>query len=328
VNFNNGGNEGGWKEYGYPVRLVRGKWSAPSSKLDLTQANCRYVSPIYSQTWQRMKVKKAPSCIAVARYHTWINSIYPQNQIVSSYYDSRLANIDTSNQLLTAYLKHVDDGIAVIDTLLDPDLRRVLTPSKYKLSTQIMKSKGIVQSLKDGRTVFERRNTLGRVLDKTFKEKIVAEGGSDIFCKLFFDGAVEKSCSTEVSKIVSCTEHLVGEGWKGVSGCVLGGITTTVGLMNNALDIFEVINIRKQNIGYILMTDYLHGYFEKGTMVLPSDANLEQAIQILATNMSFSSGDYDMAFVKNGVLDSINRTAVATNNNVRLVEQLKGILNK
>lgn len=309
------------------------------SDLDMTQANCRYVAPIYNKMWQQMKVKKAPSCGAVLRYHTWVNSTRPENYTAGNYYSDRLANIDTSNQLLKARLKLIDDGISILSDVLDPDLRKAFTPEGYQSTVNIMKTKGIVKSLAAGKTPFKLNTLKGKILNKAFKDKIIGEGisggSSEWLCHQFLDGAVAESCSNEAKKVATCGVGLATEGWKGAAGCVIGGVTTFTGFINSVFDIGQIVSIKQHNYGYVLINDYLNDYYAKGSTVTALDeVKLEADIQKYADQLSLSSGglftfaDFDMQFVKDGIRDSILRNLVKANANIRTVEQIKAILNK
>ena len=246
------------------VRLVRGQWTGSfASNLDMTNPNCRYVAPIYSAMWQLMKVKQAPSCGAVLKYHTWRNFTYQENIVATQYNINRLANIDTSNQIFNARLALIDNGISVLNDVLDPDLKSavsngVLSSSGYKLSTNIMKSKGIVASLAAGQSPFNLSTTAGKLLNKTLKDKIIIEGGSKVLCNLFLDSAAAQSCSDAAAKVSGC---VTGLDWQSKAMCVKDGVFSYVTVINNAVDIFDVIKITKNLNGYMLINDYLENYY-------------------------------------------------------------------
>ena len=333
------GGYGWWTGHYHQIDSFKLESLDISANLDMTQANCRYVAPVYDKMWQQMKVKKAPTCGAVLRYHTWVNSTRPENYTAGNYYSDRLANIDTSNQLFNARLKLIDDGISILSDVLDPDLRKAFTPEGYQSTVNIMKTKGIVKSLAAGKTPFKLNTLKGKILNKAFKDKIIGEGisggSSEWLCHQFLDGAVAESCSNEAKKVATCGVGLATEGWKGAAGCVIGGVTTFTGFINSVFDIGQIVSIKQHNYGYVLINDYLNDYYAKGSTVTALDeVKLEADIQKYADQLSLSSGglftfaDFDMQFVKDGIRDSILRNLVKANANIRTVEQLRAILNK
>jgi hypothetical protein len=325
-----GGNA--FKSSNWAVRLVR-EWSLIYSlNLDMTNPICRYVAPIYSTTWRLMKVKQTPSCRAVLHYHTWRNFTFWENYTANIYYKNRLANIDTSNQLFNSRLELIDKSISVLNDVLDLDLKNavsngVLLPSGYKLSTDIMKSKGIVASLAAGQSPFNLSTTAGKILNKTLKDKIIIEGGSKVLCNLFLDSAAAESCSNAAVKVSGCVDW---SDWKSKAICVKDGVFSYVTVINNAVDIFDVIKITKNLNGYTLINDYLEAYYAKGTVAVPNDeVKLESDIKAFAKKEAASStlfGDYDMAFVKAGIRDGVYRTNLTALQNVKLVESVRNML--
>lgn len=319
---------------------MQGNWSAPSMfNLNLTQANCRYVAPFYNSIWQQMKIKKAPSCKAVLNYYTWTKFTRSENNTASDYYSSRLNRIDDNNQLFNARLDSIDNGLSVISDVLDPDLRKVLSPANYQSTANILKSKGIIQSLKAGQTPFKLNTLKGRFLNNTFKGIILDKGikqSSEFLCQqlLSFDGAVAQSCMTESSKIADCTFSLVESGWEGAASCVTGVMTSFSSLIYSIFDVTQVVSIKQHINGYLIINDYLNDYYAKGsTTTSLNEAKLETDIQGYAnqlnlTNSLFDFDDYDMQFVKDGIRDSITRNLITANHNVSLAEQLRKILNK
>jgi len=348
VCFENGRACAGHRYWSYAAfRLVRGAQSnyLPNN-LDLTQANCRYIAPIYSQTWQQMRAKNAPTCKAALLYHTWVTATRPENNIASDYYSNRLNNIDASNQLFNQRLELIDNSLSVVEDVLDPDLRALLTPKTYTKSLKFMKSKGIVKSLAKGTTPFSRKSPTGRLLDKFFKEELLAKTSSTAFCRVMFkdNPAVSKSCSHETEKAFACAAGLLTKFdsitspisiWKDAATCVTGGVISLAGFVKNIFDVGQIDDIKQHTYGYILINDYLNDYYAKGSTTTALDeAKLEADIQKYADKLSLSSGglftfaDFDMQFVKDGIRDSILRNLVTANANVRTVEQIRAILYK
>ena len=70
-------------------------------------------------------------------------------------------------------------------------------------------------------------------------------------------------------------------------------------------------------------------YYARGTVAVPTDeVKLESDIKAFATKIISinSSSDYDMAFVKAGIMDGIYRTNTAALHNVQLVESVRNML--
>jgi hypothetical protein len=212
--------------------------------------------------------------------------------------------------------------------VLDPDLKSavsngVLSSSDYQLSTDFMKSKGIIASLKNGQSPFKLSTTAGRILNKA----IIVEGGSKVLCNLFLDSAAAESCSNTVTDVADC---VTGKGWRDLAICAEKGATSYATVIRNTIDIFDVIKITKNINGYTLINDYLEDFYAKGSAgALPGDAILEKQIKAFAKKEAASSavfGDYDMAFVKAGILDGAYRTNLTASHNVQLVESVRNML--
>jgi hypothetical protein len=332
VNFDYALVSRGSRSSSLAVRLVRGQWNNSSASLpdlNMTKANCRYIAPLYNKMKRTMQTKEAPTCNAALRYHTWLYFTRLENNTVTNYYLKKLDALDTNSQLFNARLQAIDQSISVVSTLIDPDLKRALTSTDYQLTVNIMKSKGIVKSLAAGQTPFKLSTVYGRVIDKTFKEKVIADGGSNVLCNMFLTGVAAQACSNEAAKTTACALSLSTQGWKGAAGCVVAEIPSAIGILVNSIDIFKFTKITKNLNGYLLINDYLDNYFKKGITQFPSDdVQLENDVQTVAQKLNVNNSDYDMQFVKKGVRDGIARNAVTSSKNIKLVESLKAILNK
>ena len=82
--------------------------------------------------------------------------------------------------------------------------------------------------------------------------------------------------------------------------------------------------------GYLIVNDYLEGFFKKGRRLRPSDdIYFEQEIVAIASRLGLDlSGlnDYNMGFVKASIFDGMTRTYASANNNVRVADQIRNML--
>lgn len=270
------------------------------------------------------------------RYHTWIKTVRPENIAASRYFSNQLNFIANDKAFYDGQLKIIDEGMSIIADVLDPDLRRVLTPTNYTRSINIFKKQGLIASIAAGKTPFNRATLYGKVIDKALKEKVIAAGASNVMCKMLFnDAATIEACTTESTKIGECTSGIVTDGWGGVSGCVLHGITSVGSAVNSWLAVANVEGSRHRINEYLLINDYLNNYFAKGSLQIPNvDADLNKAIEAYAKKYNFRSNedllvilwDYDKSLVRVGIRNGINRVVTKSSANIQLTENLRAIL--
>lgn len=289
--------------------------------VDMTKPACSYVASIYNKMWQEMKVEQAPSCKTVQNYYTWTRSIRVDNETVASAYSNWVNNLKTNDLLFNARMAKIDESVSFISDSLD--LKTILSVDDYKLSSGIMKSRAILKSFAAGKISFDRQTTLGKIIDKTLKEKIITDNANDPLCDLFFDNTVAKSCNNKAKKIANCTLKLATKGWEGAASCVVDSVTSTIGFMNTTLDTFNAVEINRHISDYKLINDYLDDYFAKGKTQIPTNAQLETDIKTMT-----EQSDYDIAFVKTGIKDSIASTKLKSAQDLALTESLRKMLPK
>jgi hypothetical protein len=320
--------------------------------VNMNNATCRYVAPFYEKIWKAMDVKTAPSCGDVLRYYTWQNSTRADNYAASTYFSNQLNGVEADNTLFNDRMEQVDKTIsAVFDAMLIYDLRKVI---KNPEKVNIWKKKGILKSLAKKESIFLKnketeifKEALNKALEKTLLDTIAIEKGTGWLCgSLIEDSKVSKSCANEAKKISTCAKLVVFKGAKAkldstailkdAAECIIGGVTSTIGMAGNWYDVGKVVGIKQKIYGYILINDYLDNYYKKAIkQSLNDDASLEKEVHALAEkgNLSYSwldldFDDYDVNFVVNGIQDSSLRNNITSSRNVQAAESARKLFSQ
>jgi hypothetical protein len=306
------------------------KLSGMGIYLNMNDAKCRYVAPIFGNIWQLMKVAKQPTCAAALNYHTWIRIVRLEYDAKSNYFVDRLAGVDARTALFNKGLELVDGGVSAFGEVAD--LQSLLPIQDAKAINDIWKSKNIVKSFANNKIpLSELGPNAIKIAAKWFAEKIVG-APLNFMCNIFDDAKSVANCNKEAEKIAKCGVGLAGTSLgfldkkETVANCVLGGLTSALGVVNSISATWDASEVESKLNGHILINRYIDAYY-RGIVLLPGDdVRLENDLMVFAAQKpALLNDNYDIKFVKKNIFEGVARTSEIGAKSVKFRESLQNL---